>query len=202
MTPSRLGRRAAAALDELARLLAALDDAEAVAERASIPVRWDGYPTATLMEGSRSYSTDPAGERIAAMLSPGTDREGTPLDVGPDGKPPATSSITFDPVGDGARAMIRALEQAAHVLRAAVAARARAVYVPHDQRPPARPEAPGCVNCERFEVYSVATKAGRCDACYQYLRRSGPRQLERPERLVLDDKPGHRRREHAVTPTV
>lgn len=185
---SQLARRAQAALDELAHLLDTLlgVDVGELAERAAIPATYDGFPASTL-GGGRGGTGDPLGERIAAELSPGTDDDGTPVGTAGGGR-------RHDPVGEHARTMVRALEEAAGFARAAAAAAARARFVPSTERPAERPQAEGCVNCARYDVFELAVKAGRCDACYQFLRRSGARQLERPERLVVADQPGHRPR--------
>lgn len=78
-----------------------------------------------------------------------------------------------DPVADHAHDMRAHLLEALRSLRRANDARARAIYVPVDERPTPTPVATGCVVCARYEIYSVAVKAGRCWADYQYKRRNG-----------------------------
>lgn len=68
------------------------------------------------------------------------------------------------PAAEMRRHLVLALEQ----LRLADDARKRAIVAGRDPRPPGRAEAPACVNCDRFEIYTPMTKASRCDACYQY----------------------------------
>jgi hypothetical protein len=60
--------------------------------------------------------------------------------------------------------------------------------------PDERPRAPGCVNCDRFDIWTVAAKAGRCEPCYMYRYRNDGR--DAPEHVVRarPDVAGHRER--------
>lgn len=174
-----------AAADRIAGLVHRMID------RAAIPV-WDGYPaqaSGAAGAGGGTQVTDPLAERIAARLSPNTDRDGEPL---------GDTDLTHarqreDPVGSAMAEAWRAMHEARRWMTLADRAIARANYVPADERPDERPEASGCVNCARWEIWSLAVRAGRCWACYQYRRRS-PALEDRPEQLVRADQPGTKQR--------
>lgn len=97
-----------------------------------------------------------------------------------------------DAVHDGdAKAMRDHLLEALRSLRRAHDARVRAMRPPSPPKPAGRPKAPGCVNCARFEIYTVAVEAGRCPECLVHWR---THDRDAPERLVVGRARNQRRR--------
>lgn len=142
--------------------------------RASIPAI-DGYGTGRRMDeggSSRGGVGDPVGALVAAKLD----------GVGAAGA--RARAIELDPVGlHVAEALahlagaVDAMRRADDACRAAVRVTAAEAVGEVDRRPP------GCVNCDRFDVWSAVHKAGRCRACYEYKRRS-PQDLDATEEIV------------------
>lgn len=121
---------------------------------------YSGYPSSASGAGvGRGGSTDPLGERIASLV----DWDATRAAV--------------------VRAMWDDLDNAIVLLRDVERRGSEAVPRPHIERAPSKPEAPGCVNCERHEIYAVAVRAGRCWACYRY--RLGHAGTDAPRRLIV-----------------
>lgn len=181
-------------LDQARALLADLEAGGELVERAAVPSRWDGYPSATLGGGG---GTDP--NPFASKVAERVDFElGHPTD---DGAPPRDPDA--DTVDAAAQAMRAQVVAAIAQLRGALGAMRRGEPRQAAYRPAAA-EAPGCVNCERFDVYAVQYKDGRCVACYGYKRRSRERGegaglgLDAPERLVKERPENATRRSLAV----
>lgn len=103
----------------------------------------------------------------------------------------------LDRIEEGdAKEMRDHLIEALRSLRRADAARSRALSPPPAPKPAARPEAPGCVNCERYEIYTVATEAGRCPECLDHWR---THDRDAPEQLVVNRPANQRRRPRLPT---
>lgn len=180
--PTQRERRRQALFDEVIELASRLrDDGPELLRRAAIP-RSDGYPTTSGLEPSRGGgTTDRVGHRVVAALEAEANRQVEEAKAKADNRPYTPHDP--DPVATNAKAMHTFLLEARKLLRQADRARARAVYIPVAQRPPETPEVPGCINCARFEVFTVAQKAGRCWACYGYRARHEGR--DAPGELVL-----------------
>jgi hypothetical protein len=88
-----------------------------------------------------------------------------------------------DPVAHHTAAFLDHLHQGLEQLRLAEAARQAATRVPARELEPGERRAPGCVNCERFEIWAIVEKAGRCGPCYMYRHRNDLR--DAPEHVVL-----------------
>lgn len=183
--PTYRARRWQELLDEVHALIKTLEDGAELLDRASIASRWDGFPTAT-SGGGGGGGIDP--NPFASKVADRVDYE-LGLDVDENGRPVRRRDPDEDLVADAARDMRAQVLTAIRALRSARKAqdRGRPKHPPHR---PAAVEAPGCVNCERFDVYTIAYKDGRCVACYGYRRRSRDKGegaglgLDAPERLV------------------
>lgn len=121
---------------------------------------FDGFPASASGAGSgRGGTGDPLGDRIAGLVDNDLGRERVVREM-----------------WDGLRAAVE-------WLRLIEAAGTRAAPRPRIERLPAKPEAAACVNCDRFEIYAIAVRAGRCWACYRYrLDHDG---TDAPRSLVL-----------------
>lgn len=163
------------------------EDGLRLLQRAIIPTH-DGFKASTIMEGSTGGGAgDPTGNLVVGLLSPGTDAEGVQVRS-------AEDVPLEDPVARWVKAMMRHTAKAREELDRAGSARRRALEV-QQVKPPGEPDHPCCVNCWRFDVESAIYKAGRCQACYVYKRRSAA-DLDAPESVVTSrpEVSGKRRR--------
>lgn len=128
-------------------------------ELATAGKQWDGYPASSAGAGDGRGGGVGFDGRMASLI----DGE----DLGPAGQ-----------MRDDLLAALAALRRADGHLTDLTRA-PRSTTDDHPGR-----QAPGCVNCARFDIYTVAVKAGRCQACYMYRWRTGDGR-DAPERLVL-----------------
>lgn len=142
-----------------------------IARAATMALKADSYPTSVTGSGNPgggSGAGDPVGGAIVAFSQL------------------VEGDRARDPIGAAAIEMCLHLADALRALRRADEARHKAAWVPAVDS--YEKEAPVCVNCLRFEVKTPASKAGRCNACYQYRRRHNGR--DAPKGIVLS-RPGN-----------
>lgn len=159
--------------------------------RGAIPES-DGHATSSGLDGPRGKGavTDRVGHLVAVDVDRRSDEEKERLEAAAEQRPAKVDDL--DPVATAVADMRSMLGDAREILRKADGARARATIIPVAERPPETGEEPGCLNCERFEVFSPVHKAGRCRACYEYRRRND---RDCPENLVTSrpENSGRRR---------